>query len=281
MLTALHTFHIPVMGTGHSADTPIRLAHFGISSVISIVDDLLLERLRKYYCETTNRAYQAIRREAPEGRAKRITAYLNLVQEIVQEKIASIRKEPFFEDNDKRKFFEMLPAISPIKKDYDRLLMMAAGTARDELAEGLTRQMQPGDIDVNIMVKLDRPHFDKNGTLLGEDYSDAKAALKGFADSRLSSGLVFSAGINKGLFRYMSRFRDFYRGENGRMKKKIILKSATFGLHWFRDGFWRKTDLRFPNTESNPVLIAAGTRLPQTGFCCHRFFWNIKRIGIG
>ena len=37
-----HMFHIPVMGTGHSIDTPIRVAHFGISSVISLVDDLLL-----------------------------------------------------------------------------------------------------------------------------------------------------------------------------------------------------------------------------------------------
>lgn len=224
----LHTFHIPVMGTGHSADTPIRLAHFGISSVISIVDDLLLERLRKYYCETYNRPYQPIPREAVEGRARRIAAYLNLVQEIVQEKVAKIRKEPFFEDNDKRKFFELLPACSPVKKDYDRLLMMAPGEARNDLAEALTRQMQPGDIDVNIMVKLDRPHFDKNGAPLGEDYSDAKAALKGFADSRLCSGLVFSAGINKGLFRYMSRFKDFYRDESGRMKKKIILKVSDF-----------------------------------------------------
>jgi len=37
------------MGTGHSIDTPIRLAHLGITSVISIIDDILLERLRKYY----------------------------------------------------------------------------------------------------------------------------------------------------------------------------------------------------------------------------------------
>ena len=46
-----HTFHIPVMGTGHSVDTPIRVAHLGITSVISLVDDILLEKTRKYYNE--------------------------------------------------------------------------------------------------------------------------------------------------------------------------------------------------------------------------------------
>ena len=27
-----HTFHIPVMGTGYTIDTPLKVAHFGISS---------------------------------------------------------------------------------------------------------------------------------------------------------------------------------------------------------------------------------------------------------
>jgi len=29
-----HEFHIPVMGTGHSVDTPIRVACLGITSVL-------------------------------------------------------------------------------------------------------------------------------------------------------------------------------------------------------------------------------------------------------
>jgi hypothetical protein len=265
MLSALHTFHIPVMGTGHSADTPVRLAHFGISSVISIVDDLLLERLRKYYSEKYNRPYQPIPREERDGRAKRITAYLNLVQDIVQEKIAIIRSEPFFEDNDKRKFFEMLPASSPVKKNYDRFLMMKPGIEQNHLAETLTRQMQPGEIDVNIMVKLDRPHFDKDGTPLGEDYSDAKAALKGFADSRLCSGLVFSAGINKGLFRYMSRFRDFYRDETGRMKKKIILKVSDFRSSLVQGRFLAQNGLEVTEYRIESGLNCGGHAFASNG----------------
>ncbi|MFH0726278.1 MAG: hypothetical protein V2B19_08030 [Pseudomonadota bacterium] len=265
MFSKLHTFHIPVMGTGHSADTPIRLAHFGISSVISVVDDLLLERLRKYYSEKYNRPYHPIQREVKDGRSKRITAYLNLVQEIVQEKTATIQSEPFFEDNDKRKFFEMLPASSPVKKDYGRLLMMAPGMERNQLAEALTREMQPGDIDVNIMVKLDRPHFDKNGTPLGEDFSDAKTALKGFADSRLCSGLVFSAGINKGLFRYMSRFREFYRDENGRIKKKIILKVSDFRSSLVQGRFLAQNGLEVSEYRIESGLNCGGHAFASNG----------------
>jgi hypothetical protein len=47
-----HTFHIPVLGLGYSVDTPIKVSRFGISSVASIVDDELIERMRKkYYLE--------------------------------------------------------------------------------------------------------------------------------------------------------------------------------------------------------------------------------------
>jgi hypothetical protein len=265
MLSKLHTFHIPVMGTGHSADTPIRLAHFGISSVISVVDDLLLERLRKYYSDQYNRPYEPIPRETRDGRAKRITAYLNLVQEIVEKKTEIIRSEPFFEDNDKRKFFEMLPASSPVKKDYDRLILMAPGPERNRLAETLTQQMLPGDIDVNIMVKLDRPHFDKDGRPLGEDFSDAKTALKGFADSRLCSGLVFSAGINKGLFRYMSQFREFYRNENGRMKKKIILKVSDFRSSLVQGRFLAQNGLEISEYRIESGLNCGGHAFASNG----------------
>ena len=36
-----HTFHIPVMGTGFTIDTPIKVAKYGISSVVSLVDDII------------------------------------------------------------------------------------------------------------------------------------------------------------------------------------------------------------------------------------------------
>ena len=38
-----HSFHIPVMGIGFTVDTPVKVAQYGIDSVVSIVDDILLE----------------------------------------------------------------------------------------------------------------------------------------------------------------------------------------------------------------------------------------------
>ena len=34
-----HRIHVPVMGTGFSIDSPIRVGRFGIASVISLVDE--------------------------------------------------------------------------------------------------------------------------------------------------------------------------------------------------------------------------------------------------
>ena len=43
-----HDFHIPVMGTAFTIDTPYKVAKFGISSVGAIGDDELCENMRKY-----------------------------------------------------------------------------------------------------------------------------------------------------------------------------------------------------------------------------------------
>ncbi len=47
--TVSHTFHIPVMGIGFTIDTPVKVAQYGISSVISLVDDLLMEKMREFH----------------------------------------------------------------------------------------------------------------------------------------------------------------------------------------------------------------------------------------
>ena len=53
----LHTFHIPVMGTGFTINTPVKVAQYGISSVISLVDDTLIEQMRQYYCGVMEENY--------------------------------------------------------------------------------------------------------------------------------------------------------------------------------------------------------------------------------
>jgi hypothetical protein len=55
-----HSFHIPVMGIGYTIDTPLKVSQFGIDSVISLVDDILLEKLRKVYSEKFEIPYQEI-----------------------------------------------------------------------------------------------------------------------------------------------------------------------------------------------------------------------------
>ena len=48
-MNSQHTFFIPVMGTAFTADSPLKVAHYGINTVVALADDVLLERLRKYY----------------------------------------------------------------------------------------------------------------------------------------------------------------------------------------------------------------------------------------
>lgn len=228
MNTYHHRFHIPVMGTGHSLDTPIRLAHFGISSVMSIIDDILIEKIRKHYCQKFNLPYKTIPIFAEDARAKRITAYLEVVQEIVRMKMETIKKLPFFTPNDKEKYFDLLPDESSLKKDYQGMLAMEPGPEREALEHALTERMVPGSIDVNVMVKIDGQHLVKLGLETHQDLTDAKAAVKGFANSSLNSCLVISAGLNQGVFAYLTQFRDFYRNATGEIKKRIILKVSDF-----------------------------------------------------
>ena len=47
-----HTFHIPVMGLAYTIDSPIRVGKYGVSSVISITDDELIEKMRAFYSES-------------------------------------------------------------------------------------------------------------------------------------------------------------------------------------------------------------------------------------
>lgn len=253
------------MGTGHSADTPIRVAPLGITSVISLVDDLLLAKIGTYYAEKYGWPYTRIPPGAEDGRARRITVYLDTVLKIVQKKMDDIRRQPFFENNTKSKYFELLPEESPLKKTYHRLLNMRSGAERNALAKDLTRRMQPGSIDVNIMVKIDRSNYDKNGNNLDDEYSDAKAGLRGYANSNLRSCIVFSAGVNQRLFNYMTCFRDFYRDKLGQTKKRIILKVSDFRSALIQGKFLAKRGLEVYEFRIESGLNCGGHAFASNG----------------
>lgn len=223
-----HHFHIPVMGTGHSVDSPIRVAPLGINSVISVVDDLLLEKVRKFYCGEYSLPYENIPRSDPDGRARRVNAYLETVREIVNRKFEQIKSQPLFSGSDKDRYFRMLPDANPLKTSYDYLAGLKDKGARMLQEQQLTAAMQPGATEVNIMAKVDALLPDKNNEPRSKDYSDAVAALRGYAQSSLPSTLVLSAGFNPRLYSYISEFMDFYRDQAGRIKKQIALKVSDF-----------------------------------------------------
>lgn len=266
MQSSLHHFHIPVMGLGFTIDSPIRVAPFGISSVISIVDDVLIERIRKYYSQKFNIPYSEIKLKSPDSRAKRVTEYLNLVQLIIQLKMEEIKGQPFFVQNDKAKYFQMLPEESPLKVSYEKLLLMKNNLESLHMSEKLTSMMRPGSIDVNIMSKVDKQNYDENGEKLGDEYSDAKAVLRGFAKSNLNSSLVLSAGFNRNLCSYIAQFGDFYRDNKGELKKKITIKVSDFRSALIQGKFLASKGLEVSEFRIESGLNCGGHAFASQGY---------------
>lgn len=265
MYHSLHKFSIPVMGTGHSIDSPIRVGPYGINSVISIVDDLLVEKIRKYYCQKYDFEYNNIGRTAEDGRARRITAYLNTVKEIVEKKFSAIKNQPFFENNDKAKYFEMLPDGSFIKDKYNQLMGTKMGSLRDRLSCELSRMMKPGSIDVNIMAKVDKLNYNQDHMPMSKEFSDASAALRGYAKSKVSSSLILSAGFNPRLYNYITEFKDFYRDAKGEIRKKIILKVSDFRSALIQGKYLAKKGLEVFEYRIESGLNCGGHAFPSEG----------------
>ncbi|SFD47338.1 hypothetical protein SAMN05518672_10287 [Chitinophaga sp. CF118] len=217
--TTLHTFHIPVLGLGYSIDTPVKVARFGISSVVSVVEDGLIEKMREYHCAQSDEEYIAITEKDDDYRARRITAYLDLLGRIVDRQMKELLVQPFTKDADIVKYFEMLPIDSPVRKHYEVMLI---SSEKETLQELLRKEIRPGAIDVNIMSKID------NLTHGSPEFSDALSALRGIANSQLHSSIVFSAGYNPRLYNYIENFPCFFPDTNGVLSKKVILKVSDF-----------------------------------------------------
>lgn len=240
--TQIHTFHIPVMGLAYTIDTPIRVAQYGIDSVISIVDDELMEKMNAFYSQKFKLPYTEITKKMQDYRANRITAYLNLVDKIVKKKYNTFCTELATNIQTLDNYISMLPQMSEIKK----VLTFYASSPFDksnEIRRFMAEYMEPGAIDVNIMTKVDKANF-YNNTALPAQYNDAHAALRGFANSTLQSSLVLSAGMNPSLYSYIAEFPDFFPDENGNLKKKVILKVSDFrsaliqGCFLAKKGIW-------------------------------------------
>lgn len=239
-----HNFYIPVMGLAYTIDSPVKVARYGINSVISIVEDHLIEMMRKHYYPIAQKTYFPISTEEPDYRSHRITDYLNLVNTLVQQQVEKIKNAAFETGSEIVKYFSMLPEDSSLKQLYRQMTGTHDPKEKEKLASYLRTQIRPGSIDVNIMTKLDRNNYDTKNQLI-EEGSDAITALKGYAESDLSnSSVVFSAGMNPRLYNYLENCKGFEADENGQFAKKVIIKVSDYrsaliqGKFLAKKGIW-------------------------------------------
>ncbi len=265
-MSQVHTLHIPVMGTAFTIDTPIRVAHYGISSVISLVDDTLIEQMRAHYSALFGEQYTEISKYEEDYRARRITEYLNLVDRIVKQKFEEVRNSCFEIGSEITKYFEMLAANSPLKKLYEEMLAEENPDIKKKLQDNLRQLMKPGDINVNIMTKLDRINFDSKKEELPSEFSDALAALRGYAQSTLDSAIIFSAGINRRLYSYVEKFEDFYANASGYLKKRIVLKVSDYRSSFIQGRFFAKKGLWVSEYRIESGLNCGGHAFASDGF---------------
>jgi len=229
------------MGIGFTLDTPLKVSHLGIDSVVSLVDDLLLERLRKVYSERYGMAYTAVTDDDADPRANRITAYLDMLNLLASEKYEAAIQKGMGSLENISTYLDMLPDTSSLKQKFQ--VWVSENRSKISLGAWLKDNLKMGSIDVNIMTKVDGANH-KGKDLLPVEFNDAHAALRGYAHSGLDSTLVLSAGMSPRLYGYLAQFEDFYPNENGHIKKRIALKVSDYrsaliqGKFLAKKGIW-------------------------------------------
>ena len=257
-----HNFHIPVMGIAFSIDTPLKVAQYGISSAISLVDDELLEKMREFYCNKFELPFQSISKKTEDFRARRITSYLNLIADLVKRKFEDLKKSVFEENGDFQKYMDLLPDFSELKLKFSQL---AEGKNWQKIQQWVEENLEMGDIDVNIMTKVDKVNYLDHKPLPVE-FNDAHAALRGFAESNLQASVILSAGMNPRLYGYLEGFQDFYLGENGEYKKKITLKVSDYRSAFIQGKYLAKKGLWVSEYRIESGLNCGGHAFPADGY---------------
>lgn len=261
---SIHNFHIPVMGLAFTIDSPIRVAQYGISSVISIIDDDLAEKMNSFYSKKFNIPFERIPQKSHDYRAQRITSYLNLVDTIVKEKFEKFKVELTENKAALEHFVSMLPNSSTLREGLSN--MMEEGVVmKENIKHFLETHLKPGEIDVNIMTKIDKDNYIK-GEKLPIEYNDAHASLRGFANSKLNSSVVLSAGMNPRLYSYFEKFNDFFPNHNFELKKKIILKVSDYRSAIIQGKFLAKKGLWVSEYRVESGLNCGGHAFATNGF---------------
>lgn len=263
--SGLHTFHIPVMGLGYTVDTPLKVARFGISSVVSIMDDFLLEDMRRIHSKKLELPFSPIAENEEDARAKRVQAYLNLLNTGIQKQMEDLKTENWENQGTMDYLVALLPQESEVARLYERF-RNADPSEKSGLKSKIVELLTPGSIDVNIMTKVDKLNYDKEGNVLSREFSDALSALRGFAKSELEAAVVFSAGMNPALYSYAEQFPDFFPNENGEIKKRIILKVSDYRSALIQGKFLAKKGLWVSEFRIESGLNCGGHAFATDGF---------------
>ncbi len=222
----MHSFTTPVMGIAFTVDSPLKLARYGISSTVSLVDDAFLEQMRKHHSAECGDDYVPIKKNAPNGRALRVTAYLDFLDRQVAKQMRVLRALPFEEGSDICRYFELLPP-GPLRSEYEAMQATADAAEKERMQDALRGKIKAGAINANIMTKLDRDR-DRKGIPLPLGDSDALSAARGFAKSTVDGSLILSAGMNPRLFAYIATLEEFRPDASGYIKKRLVLKVSDF-----------------------------------------------------
>ncbi len=242
--TPLHTFHIPVLGLAYTIDSPVKVARYGINSVVSIIEDRLIELMRMHYYKQINKPYIPITPKDDDFRARRITDYLNLINDIVKAQLDNLATAAFEAGSEICKYFDMLPDGHNLRSLYTEMMSTTDRCRRTLLDEVLRKHIRAGRIDVNIMTKVDKNNYNAHGDIL-TDSSDALAALRGYANSDLTnSAVIFSAGLNPRLFNYLETLPAFHPKGWGIFDKAVVVKVSDYrsaliqGKYLAKKGIW-------------------------------------------
>jgi len=258
-----HTFHIPVMGLAYTIDTPIRVAHYGISSVISVMDDELIEQMNRLYTKKFKLPYTEISKKADDFRAQRITAYLNTMDTIVKQKFEDLKEQLVQSKEAVKSYIDLLPNTSDIRLCLQKHLEGSQPISK--LKSYLDQHLTTGSIDVNIMTKVDRETYENN-TPKSVIFNDAHSALRGFALSNVNGSVVLSAGMNPRLFGYFENFQDFYPDTNNILKKKITLKVSDYRSAFIQGSFLAKKGLWVSEYRIESGLNCGGHAFATDGY---------------
>jgi hypothetical protein len=210
--------------------------------VISIVDDDLIEKMRRIHCLRNKIEYLPITVKEYDYRAKRITAYLNLINLLVKQNFEKLKHDILERGEEAVKYCDMLPDKSLFKVSLSNYLK--GNIPINVFRVLLNEQIVSGAIDVNIMTKVDNVNYGKNREPLPVEFNDAHAALRGYANSNLHSSLVLSAGMNQRLYSYIEKFNDFLPDIYGNIRKKITIKVSDYrsaliqGKFLAKKGIW-------------------------------------------